>query len=179
MILTVGWTLWLIPFAFSLRQNRPPVVKVDTSARWGIAIVFAAFLISYPQTSTIWISPISPWRAVLSLTVALFAMVLAWSALLVLGPQWRFGAVVCTDHQLIKDGPYRLVRHPIYLSMFCMLQMVVILVGTPLNWLVSTALFVLGTKIRVRAEDRLLLECFGAEYAEWQRRIPAYLPFAR
>jgi protein-S-isoprenylcysteine O-methyltransferase Ste14 len=37
----------------------------------------------------------------------------------------------------------------------------------------------IGTEIRVRVEDALLQGRFGAQFTEWQRRVPAYLPFVR
>jgi len=33
-----------------------------------------------------------------------------------------------------------------------------------------------GTLIRIRAEERLLLEKFGTAYADYARRVPALLP---
>jgi protein-S-isoprenylcysteine O-methyltransferase Ste14 len=40
-------------------------------------------------------------------------------------------------------------------------------------------LFLAGTEIRVRVEDALLYERFGERFAEWQKAVPAYLPFVR
>ena len=36
-----------------------------------------------------------------------------------------------------------------------------------------------GTEIRVRIEDRLLAERFGGQFREYQRSVPAYIPFIR
>ena len=37
------------------------------------------------------------------------------------GRQWRFDAGLNTDHRLVTDGAYSVVRHPIYTSMLCLL----------------------------------------------------------
>jgi protein-S-isoprenylcysteine O-methyltransferase Ste14 len=37
-------------------------------------------------------------------------------------------------------------------------------------------LFGAGTAVRVRSEERLLREVFGAQYEEYARRVPALLP---
>jgi protein-S-isoprenylcysteine O-methyltransferase Ste14 len=51
---------------------------------------------------------------------------------------------------------------------------------TPWRWAaVSLVLFVVGTEIRVRAEDKLLASRFGPEFAEYRRKVPAYVPFVR
>jgi protein-S-isoprenylcysteine O-methyltransferase Ste14 len=44
---------------------------------------------------------------------------------------------------------------------------------------VSLLLYVAGTEIRVRAEEALLAERFGAAFEAYKRRVPAYLPFPR
>jgi protein-S-isoprenylcysteine O-methyltransferase Ste14 len=83
------------------------------------------------------------------------------------------------DHELIRRGPYSLVRHPVYLSFFGM-TLAGALAAT--SWRVTAVclvLFVAGTEIRVAAEERLLAERFGAEFARYRAAVPAYLPFLR
>jgi protein-S-isoprenylcysteine O-methyltransferase Ste14 len=100
-------------------------------------------------------------------------------AALHLGTQLRIQAVVTEGHRLITTGPYSIVRHPIYASLFGML------VGTGLvfsDWravLAGFALMVCGIEIRVHAEEKLLVAHFGAEYEAYRRRVKAYLPAIR
>jgi protein-S-isoprenylcysteine O-methyltransferase Ste14 len=55
-----------------------------------------------------------------------------------------------------------------------------LLVLTPWQWMpLALAAFVLGTEIRVRAEDRLLASRFGDRFREYQRSVPAYIPLVR
>jgi protein-S-isoprenylcysteine O-methyltransferase Ste14 len=77
------------------------------------------------------------------------------------------------------SGPYRLVRHPIYTSMLCILFGTGFMV-TPL-WLLLAAVivFVIGTEIRIRIEDQLLSSRFGERFREYERSVPAYIPFLR
>jgi len=71
------------------------------------------------------------------------------------------------------------VRHPIYASLLAALLCTLLLL-TPWQWcLVSLALFVAGTEIRVRTEDRLLASRFPEAFREYRRKVPAYLPFLR
>jgi protein-S-isoprenylcysteine O-methyltransferase Ste14 len=60
-----------------------------------------------------------------------------------------------------------------------MLLMNLFMVGTLPGWPVAIVLALIGTEIRVRVEDKLLTERFGQEFSEWQKRVPAYLPFLR
>ena len=96
-----------------------------------------------------------------------------------LGKQWRFDAGVIAGHELVRTGPYRFVRHPIYLSIFLMLIMATALIGTMPGLPVAYVLFIAGTEIRIRVEDRLLERQFGQMFREWRDRVPAWLPGIR
>ncbi len=55
--------------------------------------------------------------------------------------------------------------------------------GALLSWwpavLAAVAFFVAGTEIRVRSEEKLLRERFGAEFDAYAARVPAYVPLLR
>ena len=79
----------------------------------------------------------------------------------------------------MTSGPYRLVRHPIYASMLCMLWGTGFIV-TPLPMLLlSTVVFLIGIEIRVRIEDRLLASRFGERFRDYRLNVRAYIPFVR
>jgi protein-S-isoprenylcysteine O-methyltransferase Ste14 len=94
-----------------------------------------------------------------------------------LGKQWRYPAALREDHELIQTGPSRWLRHPIYASMFGML----LATGFCWTWwpifLAAIFFFILGTEIRIRAEDRLLESHFQDAFRAWRSRTRAYIPF--
>ena len=65
------------------------------------------------------------------------------------------------DHELVTWGPYGLVRHPIYTSTLCLLQATGLILAPWSLLAIVTAAFILGTQIRLRAEDRLLASRVG------------------
>lgn len=174
-ILIAGWCLWVAQFAL-FRQKGEKAVRVLPAARWGMVLNGVGFALAYAHTPAVWRSPLEVWRAVLGAVLMLAGAVLANAAIRHLGKQWRFDAGVIADHKLIRTGPYGLVRHPIYLSMFLMLLGVLALVGTMPGIPLAILLFTLGTEIRRRVEDRLLEEQFGNTFREWRDRVPAWLP---
>ena len=108
---------------------------------------------------------------------------LAWAsagvviaAVRTLGRQWSLEARVLEGHRLIVDGPYRYVRHPIYAAMLGLC------VGTGLNlspWsvlVVATAAYLVGTRLRTRAEEDLLTRELGEEYRRYAAAVPALVP---
>jgi protein-S-isoprenylcysteine O-methyltransferase Ste14 len=44
-------------------------------------------------------------------------------------------------------------------------------------FLVSLIVFIIGTEIRVRTEEKLLASRFGEEFQEYKRTVPGYIPF--
>jgi protein-S-isoprenylcysteine O-methyltransferase Ste14 len=86
---------------------------------------------------------------------------------------------VTAGHRLLTSGPYRPVRHPFYASLLGLLLATGI---TTTHWPAlpaSLAVFLVGTGIRVRAEDALLGARFGADFHAYRRRTAAYIPFVR
>ena len=125
-----------------------------------------------------WARPLPSWRVAVSVFCLVLAGILSWTGARSLGRQWRIEAGLNSDHELVTSGPYRLLRHPIYTSMLLMLLGTGFMV-TPLPMLLlSVAVFMFGTQIRLRIEDRLLASRFGDKFDEY-RRVPAYIPFVR
>jgi protein-S-isoprenylcysteine O-methyltransferase Ste14 len=116
---------------------------------------------------------------VLSMILVPFAVWLAWAAARQLGKQWRYEAALSEDHELVRTGPYRWIRHPIYASMLGMT------LATFAGWtwwpmaIASLVFFLLGTEVRVRAEDRLLAARFGSEFTAYRKSTRAFIPYLR
>lgn len=93
-----------------------------------------------------------------------------------LGKNWSFEARMRTDHQLIRRGPYARVRHPIYLGMLLFLLGLAVALGHWLQLVAAMPLFLIGTSIRTRLEDKLLKERFGADFEDYARTTPTLIP---
>jgi protein-S-isoprenylcysteine O-methyltransferase Ste14 len=178
-VLVTCWFAWFYPFLFRAphRQARASIT-VAGPTRIGLllesAAIFLAFLFRLPVET-----PPSLARQVLGIVIGPVSAVMAWQAVKHLGRQFRLHAGLYADHELVRSGPYRIVRHPIYSSLFGMLICTILLL-TEWNWaLLCIVLFVAGTEIRVHSEDRLLESRFGDQFREWRRRVPAYIPFLR
>lgn len=178
-VLAAGWFAWATRFlflAFTRKTARP--AKLDRRARWGIPFITVSYAVVWQ--GSFWTRSPGLWRMVASLLLFAIAGGLAWSSTRALGRHWRLDAGLDTDHELVRSGPYRVVRHPIYTSMFCMLLGTGLALATPLKlFLPSVLLLVIGTEIRVRVEDRLLAAQFGDEFRDYQRRVPPYIPFIK
>jgi protein-S-isoprenylcysteine O-methyltransferase Ste14 len=176
IIISAGWFLWGLPFLLIKRKSQAPA-KLDRRARWGIVLETIAYVLIWQ--GKFWERSPEIWRVALSVTFLVLAAILSWTSTRTLGNQWRFDAGLNADHKLVREGAYRVVRHPIYTSMFCMLLGVGFMTASLPVLLIAIVLFVIGTEIRVRIEDKLLAARFGDEFLEYQRTVGAYVPFVK
>lgn len=175
-ILTMGWFIWGLPFLLIKRKSQVPT-KLDRRARWGIILEAVAY--SMVWQGKFWGRSPEIWRVAVSVAFLALAGLLSWNAARTLGNQWRFDAGLNADHRLVREGAYRVVRHPIYTSMFCMLLGMGFLTAWLPMLVLATVVFVAGTEIRVRIEDKLLAARFGDEWVDYKHRVRAYIPLVR
>jgi protein-S-isoprenylcysteine O-methyltransferase Ste14 len=88
---------------------------------------------------------------------------------------WRLRASLDAEHELSTDGPFRFVRHPIYLAMDLLALGTLLWLPDPLV-AIGTVLGVLGGDLRARAEEKVLLTVFGDRYREYGRRVKRFVP---
>jgi protein-S-isoprenylcysteine O-methyltransferase Ste14 len=87
------------------------------------------------------------------------------------------GSELYASQRLVTSGPYRFVRHPMYLGIF------IGALGALLVYRTWTTVFVIaalpGAVFKARREDRLLAAEFGEGYDAYRRRIPGFVPRIR
>lgn len=84
------------------------------------------------------------------------------------------GAQLYADHKLITTGPFSLVRHPMYVGGIMAELGALLLYRTWTALLIVINIPVLPA--RAKREEALLAARFGAEWEEYSRRVPAWLP---
>jgi protein-S-isoprenylcysteine O-methyltransferase Ste14 len=148
-------------------------------ARALIAIHMAAFWVLYfglgqallsGHGSRLLFSP----QEVLGAAVIVVAGALLASALRVFR-SWRLLARIEEGHQLCTAGPFRFVRHPIYVSMDLLALGTFLWVPSPIV-LVGAILVVLAGDLRGRGEEKLLAAVFGDVYRGYCRRTARTIP---
>lgn len=84
------------------------------------------------------------------------------------------GVQLFADHELITNGPFAYVRHPMYLGFF-----LAVLGGLLLYQTWTMFLFLLCSPVfikRAQREEEALISAFGEEYESYRRRVPAFFP---
>lgn len=80
-------------------------------------------------------------------------------------------------HQLIRRGPYRLLRHPAYTGSLMTFLGFGLALGNVWSLLVVMAPVTIAFLWRMRVEERVLAEAFPGEYAEYARQTKRLIPF--
>ena len=107
------------------------------------------------------------------------AAALSWTAVRALGRHWRVEAGLDPDHELVRSGPYRVVRHPIYTSMLCVLVATGLLVAT---WPVFAAALPSRSpapRSASASRTRCSPRASATTFAQYRRAVPAYVPYVR
>jgi protein-S-isoprenylcysteine O-methyltransferase Ste14 len=93
-----------------------------------------------------------------------------------LGTNWSITLQVRETHRLVSQGVYRRIRHPMYSALF--LYSIGQLLALP-NWIAGPSYLVpfgLLFLLRVGAEERMMLDRFGADYRAYMTRTKRIVP---
>ena len=185
----IEWTwiaigaVWLIA---ALAAKPTARREAATSRLLHIAIMAAVFALLFPRLPLGFTLPVGPlaarfvpdspaiaWMG-LALTVAGCAFAI-WARLL-LGGNWSGSVTVKRDHTLIRQGPYAVVRHPIYTGFLLGMLGTALALG---EWrgIAGLALAFAGWRMKSRTEEAFMAAQFGDEYTGYQRQVKALIPF--
>jgi len=108
--------------------------------------------------------PFALWCGAVLIVAGLW---LFWRSHADLGRNWSQTLEVRKDHELIRRGAYRSIRHPMYASiwLWCLGQGLVLE-----NWLAgwyALAAFALMYFIRTPREEEMMCESFGQQYRDY------------
>ena len=176
---TVLWIVWLISALMAKRnvQRQTIASRLEQSI-----VVTAAFCLLFgrglwphwllqrvlPEPDTAWL-----WTG---LVLTAVGVVFAILARLWIGRNWSGTITIKEQHELIQSGPYRIVRHPIYTGLLLAYLGTAIAHGE-LRGLVGFFLLFLGFGLKLRMEEKFMVQQFGNAYLDYKRRVKALVPF--
>ncbi len=102
------------------------------------------------------------------------AGVAVW-ARLSLGTNWSARVTIKQQHELIRSGPYAMVRHPIYSGLLLMVLGTAVEIGQ-VRGFVALALAFTGWFLKSRTEDAFMEEHFGNEYLQYKQQVKGLIP---
>jgi protein-S-isoprenylcysteine O-methyltransferase Ste14 len=88
---------------------------------------------------------------------------------------WRLRARLDQGHELATEGPFRLMRHPIYMGLNLLALGTAIWIPTVVEWIALVLMFI-GGDVRARSEEAILTQAFGAAYTDYCARTKRFIP---
>jgi protein-S-isoprenylcysteine O-methyltransferase Ste14 len=89
---------------------------------------------------------------------------------------WSSTVTLKRDHQLIRTGPYRWVRHPIYTGLLLGLLGTAVAAGQWRSCL-GVGMIAVALLRKIAIEERFLRDAFPDEYDRYRREVAALIPF--
>lgn len=135
-----------------------------------IVYIFAPGLFSWAKIT------FSDWARWIGALITFGSLLLLWWVQWALDVQFDTTLHTQAAHKLIKHGPYRWVRHPMYSVLFLMGFGWFLLTA---NWFVGGPLMVgiiMVVLSRVPKEENMLIELFGDEYYEYIQETGRFFP---
>jgi protein-S-isoprenylcysteine O-methyltransferase Ste14 len=181
VMLAIGW--YLIRYRYARRSRRETVLHTARGPREtalllvslaGLGVVpFVYIATSFPRLAAY---PFRPSQAWLGLFFAVASLLMFQLTHRALGRNWSVSLDVREGHQLVTDGIYRKVRHPMYTAFWLWAVAQALLLP---NWVAGFS-GIVGFGIlffgRVAREEQMMLETFGERYRAYMARTHRIIP---
>jgi protein-S-isoprenylcysteine O-methyltransferase Ste14 len=179
-LITILWLLWCF-YWFAASAWSKPTLRQETNASRAmhtipLVIAVALFLVSPRAVGWLGTRFLPKTEALFWLGTLMVAAGLGWSvwARAYLGGNWSAAVTLKRDHELVRMGPYRFTRHPIYTGILTAFAGNAIALG---EWrgLIALALVLLAFRRKIVVEERFMSAQFP-EYARYRLEVPALFP---
>lgn len=170
------WLLGMLTASKATARRQSAGSRIAQSA----LTLLALYLIFARHVPIAWLHakflPPSDATGAVGVGLTLLGVVCAVWARITLGKNWSGTVTVKHDHTLVRRGPYRIVRHPIYTG-FLLAALGVAVITGEVHGLIGTAIAFVGLSLKYRTEESFMLENFGEQYRTYQREVKALIPW--
>lgn len=168
-------------FGARTKHNEKVVRRVGVSDRVLVGAVFVGSIVlpllylfsALLQFADYDLPPLVPWCGT---AVILIALWLFWRAHVDLGLNWSITLEMRRNHQLIVDGVYRRIRHPMYTAIFLFAIGQGFLLQNRLAGWAGFVTFALLYLVRMPREEQMMSQFFGKTYRDYMRRTNRLCP---
>jgi protein-S-isoprenylcysteine O-methyltransferase Ste14 len=179
--ITVLWLVWLVYWCVAAIGTKATRRQESVGSRLLhiVPLAIGIVLLASPHAAAGWLAvrflPRSLAWFWLGFALVAAGLGVAMAARVWLGGNWSGTVTLKQDHELIRGGPYRWVRHPIYTGLLLALMGSAIAMN---EWrgLIGVALITLALLRKIVVEERFLTEQFGDDYRRFRAAVPALIP---
>jgi protein-S-isoprenylcysteine O-methyltransferase Ste14 len=175
IVLVIVWVVG----AFMTRQTARQ--QTSSSRIWQMGIVLLGMWLLFCRgTGIAWIDraafPVTTFMAIVGLATTLAGVVFAIWARVTLGANWSGVVTVKEGHTLVRRGPYRIVRHPIYTGLLAAVAGTALTHGS-VHSVLALPMVASGFWLKTLTEERFMVQQFGEEYLRYKHDVRALVPF--
>ena len=113
----------------------------------------------------------------LSLFTYPVGLVLRYISIIYLGTYFTRDVEVSKDQKLVSKGPYRILRHPLYLGLYLLTISVPLFFANWLMTIVSMVIMFMILNVRMQIEEKLMEEALRKAYTIWKKKRYRFIPF--
>jgi len=143
-----------------------------------IWVVMIVFPLLYSITNLIEFADyvLPPWFGVIGIVLLILALIVFTRAHFDLKHYWSPTLEIMKDHKLVTNGIYKYIRHPIYASQWIWVIAQILLIQNYIAGPIDLLFFIPFYLLRVRSEEKMMIEVFGKEYREYMKRTGGIFP---
>jgi protein-S-isoprenylcysteine O-methyltransferase Ste14 len=175
------WYAFLVVWAVAALWAKSVKVAEPISGRLLYTLVMGAgCYLLFSRQADVWVLKQrfiadAPWVAFAGIALTFAGAALAIWARFIIGENWSAKVTRKIGHELVRSGPYRLVRHPIYSGLLLAVIGTALVVG---EWRAVLAIpFVLGSEsLKARREEEFMLAEFGDAYRQYRSETGFLIP---
>ncbi len=169
------------PISKKQRKEAKSERRVSTQEKILLGLLFLAmFFLPLFYSTTTWLDfanySLPAWAGWLGVILILLALLVFWRAHADLGLNWSPSLEIRSEHKLITNGIYGSIRHPMYASQWIWVVAQPLLLQNWIAGMLNFFVFILFYTLRVRAEEKMMLDTFGGEYREYMNKTGAVIP---
>jgi protein-S-isoprenylcysteine O-methyltransferase Ste14 len=180
IIVSICWIIfciyWFINSSKQKQTEEKPKLNILFSYRIFWTLAFALLLGPTHMSFDFNVLPNFLILNIFADLIAIAGLLICIAARMTLSDNWSMGLDFKKNHKLITTGPYQYMRHPIYTG-FLMMFIGTALVIEKIGGIMGIILLLIGTVIRIRNEEILMIENFPQEYPQYKKKIKALIPF--
>ncbi len=183
-LMTGLWVAWGLYWVISAQNVKTTARRESSASRvfYSLLLATGALLMAVPRNRLGWFAtpllPDMPLRYRLALALLAAGLALTVWARVHLGRNWSGTVTLKEGHELIRSGPYGLVRHPIYTGLLLAFTGTAIACGDPAA--VAGLLLVLVSFLyKLRIEETFMRAKFPQQYPDYAASVPALVPFTK
>lgn len=179
--------LWLIyilvrvPHDKKYKQNRKESITRENAEK-GLVLInfFGLVLIPIIWMFSPWFNSFNlylpQWLRIIGILLIVISLFFFYWVHKTLGQNWSPVLEIRKDHQLVKSGPYKNIRHPMYSQIWLWVIAQFLVTSNLISGLSGFVAWTIVYFSRVKNEESMMLGKFGDSYKEYMSKTGRVLP---